>query len=471
MTNSSKNSKVEELYKNLSKQEKEGLKEFLQCTIFNQSDIVIAIHIYLAENLRWQDSLDKEALYRAVFPKNEKYSDGKLRVFLTKLVKLIEKYLIVKNIDNYPLAELTILNQYYSKNHLHKNYTIFFSNKSDISFESYEEYLMYEYAYAMRKLDYIHQESANDSDKIREHFELVLNSQKKLSFFQTLKTQCDYLSFTHKYKTERDNSYEDNIVNLLIDSIDDQDIVIQAYIYVYLLSKENNEEYFVKLKNIVESQSIHFEANYRALLSHTENFCIRIINSGKSEYLAYLFNLYNLEIQFFKIAGDLNAATFRNIVYTALQLNQIEWAENFVETYYTKVSEVEQENSYNFNYARIYFEKRDYKSAMQQLLRVNYEHPFYASAGRMLLIKCYFELNDEMPLLSCCSSLTQFLMRNKEFTKQRIENNLHFIKYVKIVQKHRLKRDKKYFKQLYEKVNLSTVVEKEWLLKKINELI
>jgi hypothetical protein len=64
-------------------------------------------------------------------------------------------------------------------------------------------------------------------------------------------------------------------------------------------------------------------------------------------------------------------------------------------------------------------------------------------------------------------SLTQFLNRSKDFTKQRVENNLHFTKYVKTLQKHRLANDRSYFKKLYSKVKDSTVVEKEWLLKKI----
>ena len=101
---------------------------------------------------------------------------------------------------------------------------------------------------------------------------------------------------------------------------------------------------------------------------------------------------------------------------------------------------------------------------------MTYEDSFYASTGRILLIKCYYQLNDEMPLISCCMSLTQFLNRSKDFTKQRVENNLHFIKYVKTLQKHRLEKDRSYFKKLYSKVKDSTVVEKEWLLKKIEDL-
>ena len=467
---SGKISKIEELYGSLSRQDKDGISSFLSCTLFNQSDIVMAIHLYLVEHLIQTKELDKMDLYHNVFPPNEKYSDVKLRVFLSKLVKLIEKYIIVKKIDQYPLAELSILNKYYSLNHLHKNSTVFFNNKPELSFDSYEDFLMYEYAYSMRKLELVYNEYSHDSDKKREHFENALLAQKKLSFFQTLKTQCDFLSFTQKYKSEKDTSYEDFIVNQLIESRNDQDPVIRAYICVYQIAKENNQQLFSELKDIVLNHSIPFESNYKGLLSHLENFCIRLINSGKREYLEQLFEIYKCEIQFFKQAGDLNSGNIRNIVHCALQLSNIEWAENFVENYSNLVQEKDQENSYNFNYARIYFEKKEYKSAMRQLLKVTYEDSFYASTGRILLIKCYYELNDEMPLLSCCGRLTQFYNRSKEFTKQLVENNLHFIKYVKILQKHRLENNKAYFKKLHQKVSESNVVQKEWLLKKIEDL-
>lgn len=467
---SGKATKIEEIYYNLTKQEKEEIAIFLECSLYNNSVIVSSIHRYLSEHLILNSDLDKPSLYRAVFPPNEKYSDLKLRVFITKLSKLIEKYIIVKHIDDYPMAELSILNQYYRTNHLHKNYTVFFNGKSEKEFDSYEEFLMYEYVFSLRKLDYIYQEHSNDGDKIRIHFDQMLEAQQKLSFFQTLKTQCEFLSFAQKYKNERDNTNVDSVINQLIDNRHEQDPVFKAYILVFLLSKEQNEESFQELYSIILNKEIKFISNYRAILTHSQNFCIRFINSGKNHYLENLLELYKFGIEFYKVPGDMTSTGFRNIAQCALQLGNIGWAEDFVENYYNKVSLDDQQNSYNFNYSRIYFERKDYKSAMRLLLRVSYEDSFYASTGRILLIKCYYELNDEMPLISCCGSLSQFLHRNKDFTKQRIENNLHFIKFVKTIQNNRLKINKSYFKNLKEKIESSTVVEKDWLLKKIDEI-
>ncbi|MCE2963247.1 MAG: tetratricopeptide repeat protein [Chitinophagales bacterium] len=467
---SGKSSKIEELYASLSKHDKESITSFLSCTLFNQSDIVISIHRYVSEHVKFDKELDKLALYRTVFGNKEKYSDVKLRVFLTKLVKLIEKFIVVKKIDEYPQAELTLLTRYYSKNHLSKNHSIYFNSKTDFKFESYEEYLMYDYAHAMRKLNFIYQEYSHDREKIGAQFDIVLNKQKDLSLFQSLNSQCDYMSFAQMYKTDRDNSFEQDQINKWMETIDEQNVLIKSYMLVYKYYKIPSDDIFLELKAILLEGGIPFESNHLALIVHAQNFCTRSINSGKSHYLLHLFELYQVNVKYYKKEGDLTSVRFRNIVFCALQLGKIEWAENFVASYSHLMPENDQENSYNFNYARIYFEKRDYKSAMRQLLKVTYEDSFYASTGRILLIKCYYELNDEMPLQSCCGSLAQFYNRSKEFTKQLVENNLHFIKYVKMLQKHRLERDRSYFKKLHQKVSESMVVQKEWLLKKIEEL-
>ena len=335
----------------------------------------------------------------------------------------------------------------------------------------YEEYLFYEYQYALRKLDFINLEYANDGDKMKDQFEIVMNSQKILSQFQTLKSLCDFSSLTQKYKLTRDNSYETSLIENLKNSTENLDDIFKAYLIVYNLSTVYDERQFMKLKEIVLTlDSIKYEKNTRALLSHFQNYCIRYINSGQTNYLSDLLDSYKFSLRYYTKTGDLESASFRNMVYCALQLNEIEWAETFVGTYHAMVNESDKGNAYNFNLARIAFEKKDYKGAMRSLLRVTYEDAFYASTARILLIKCYYELNDEMPLVSCCASLNQFLRRSKDFTKQRVDNNLHFIQFVKSLQNNRLKSNKSLFKNLMAKIEKSTVVEKEWLKQKVNEM-
>ncbi len=464
-----KHSKIEELYLNFSKYEKDGISNLLKSNLFAQTDIMEKIHEYMCTIVG--EELNKVELYKYVYGPKSIFSDGKLRVYMTKLTKIIEKFIMIQHMDDYPSAELNLLLKYYNENHLHKNVFTYFKSKEENRFGYFEEYLLFEYQYQQRKLDFINREFPNHGVKIKEQFELLLSAQKKFSLFQTLKTHCDFLSISLKYQLHRDCSFEETIIASIIDSEYNQDPIFRAYIIVYQLFKEPNESLFQELNNIIiKENNVKFIDTSKALLSILQNFCIRFINTGQSEYLNFLFENYKFGLQFIKKSGDLTSASYRNITYCALQLNEIEWAESFVVNYYTMVTENDQDNAYNLNLARIGFVKKEYKIAMRHLLRVTYEDAFYASSARILLIKCYYELNDEFPLMSYCASLMQYLHRNKEFTKARIEYIIQFIKFVKSLQNNRLKNSKEFFKKMSKKISESSSLEKDWLILKLAEI-
>lgn len=466
----SKNSKIEELYIHFSKSEKESITRFLQSKLFNQSDILLKIHEYLCQ-VDMTDELDKPALYKYIYGGREKFNDAKLRVYITKLTQLIEKYIVIKQLDDYPIAELNLLNRYYNIHHLHKNTSVFFNSKKALEFNSYEEYLLYEYQYAAHKLDYIHYEYSSDGAKLIEHYQSMLEAHRNLSAFQLLSTQCQILSLSQKYNIGEKNTYEESVIEEINRRKDGLSIIFQAYLQVYSLFKSFDESSFLELKNlIVSNNEIQYKNNIKTLNLFLQNFCIRNINSGETSYLTHLFDCYNFGLQFVKVSGDLSSASFRNIVFCALQLKELAWAENFVEYYSDKVIEADKTNAYNFNLARISFEKGEYKIAMRHLLRVTYEDAFYASTARILLIKCYYELNDEMPFQSYCASLLQFLKRSKDFTKQRVENNMHFISFVRKLQNQRLKANKQTLNKMKTSIESSSTIEKDWLLKKLSEI-
>jgi hypothetical protein len=104
-------------------------------------------------------------------------------------------------------------------------------------------------------------------------------------------------------------------------------------------------------------------------------------------------------------------------------------------------------------------------------LKVTYEDSFYASTARILLIKCNYELNDEYSLIYNCQSLFQFFNRIKLFTKDRVKSYVKFINYVKRIQNKRLNSSNSYYKNLRKTIEESTVIEKKWLLEKIDIIL
>jgi hypothetical protein len=464
-------SKLEELYVHFTKIEKEDIASLLLCRVYNQSDHLIKMHHYLSENTYKDIEIDKYAVYAYVFD-GEKFNDNKYRVYQSRLIKIIEKYIIVEQIDKFPIAEINLLYKYYNERKMYRSLTTLLKSKNNFESKSFEDKMMYDFYFSNTKLSYINTYFPTDNELIYNTFKENLKNQTALHSFQILSSKITELSFSAKYKTEELFDFNENAIEKIIENKSQFDIMVQQYASIFLLIKNQKEaDFFLLKENINREEFEKFEHNLINLLAYLKNYCIRQINLGKTEYLNHLFELNEFSLKFYIKEGDLTSLNFRNIVYCALQLDKLEWTEKFIEEYNYTVSENDQKNSYNFNYARLYFEKKDYDKAIRQLLKVTYEDSFYASTARILLIKCNYELNDEFSLIYNCQSLFQFLNRNKLFTKERVTSNLKFINYVKRIQNKRLSNSSSYYKNLKKTIQESTVIEKKWLLEKIDQLL
>jgi hypothetical protein len=464
-------SKLEELYIHFTKNEKEDIAAILQCRVYNQSEHLIRLHQYLSEKVSIHNEVDKFEAYTYVF-EGETFNDNKYRVYQSRLIKIIEKYIIIEGIDDFPIAEVNLLYKYYNDRKMHKSMTTLLKSKNNFESKSFEDKMMYDFYFSNVKLSYINTYFPTDNELIYKTFKENLKNQTALHSFQILTSKITELSFSAKYKTEELFDFNENAIEKIIENKAQFDDMVQQYASIYLLIKNQNEtDFFLLKENLHQDVFEKFEHNLVNLIVYLKNFCIRQINLGNPEYLTHLFELNEFSLKFYQKEGDLTSLNFRNIVYCALQLEKLEWTEKFIEEYNHTVAENDQKNSYNFNYARLYFEKKDYDVAMRQLLKVTYEDSFYASTARILLIKCNYELNDEYSLIYNCQSLFQFLNRNKLFTKERVTSNLKFINYVKRIQNKRLNSSNSYYKNLRKTIEESTVIEKKWLLEKIDIIL
>lgn len=464
-------SKLEELYFHFTKTEKEDIASLLQCRVYNQSEHLIKLHHYLSENTHSEIEFNKLDAYAFVFD-GEKFNDNKYRVYQSRLIKIIEKYIILEQIESFPIAEINLLYKYFNERKMHRSLTTLLKSKNNFESKSYEDKMIYDFYFSNTKLSYTNTYFPNDSELIYKTYKEHLKNQTALHSFQMLSSKITELSFSVKYKTEELFDFNENTIEKIIENKDQFDEMVQHYVSIFLLIKNQSESDFLFLKNNIEHNVfLQFEHNLINLLTYLKNYCIRQINLGKPDYLTHLFELNEFSLKFYQKEGDLTSLNFRNIVYCALQLEKLEWTEKFIEKFTDTVSENDQKNSYNFNYARLYFEKKEYDKAMRQLLKVTYEDSFYASTARILLIKCNYELNDEYSLIYNCQSLFQFLNRNKLFTKERITSYLKFVNYVKRIQNKRLSNSNTYYKNLKKTIQESSVVEKKWLMEKIDQLL
>jgi hypothetical protein len=88
-----------------------------------------------------------------------------------------------------------------------------------------------------------------------------------------------------------------------------------------------------------------------------------------------------------------------------------------------------------------------------------------------MLIATYYELDEIEPLMSLLTSFSVYLRRSKSLTAARKEHYHNLIKYMRSLIRTPV-QDKKALKELRKKVeSTERVVNKSWLLSRIDELL
>jgi len=105
------------------------------------------------------------------------------------------------------------------------------------------------------------------------------------------------------------------------------------------------------------------------------------------------------------------------------------------------------------------------------LTKVKFEGLIYNLSSRVLLMRIYYELQENEPLFSLAESFRKFVKRNSILAAKRREPYLNFIKYTT-----KLARTPKASKSRLEQLEESVTegldsVNKPWILEKIREKI
>ncbi len=113
--------------------------------------------------------------------------------------------------------------------------------------------------------------------------------------------------------------------------------------------------------------------------------------------------LYRKEFEFIKMLVDqqlcfsikdkyVNLAMFRNIVFTAIENEEFDWAEQFITEYSEKLKPSLRTSMLNMSLAELEFERRNFEKSLGYLSVVKFESPILKNDVRFLQLKIYYEL-------------------------------------------------------------------------------
>jgi len=200
-----------------------------------------------------------------------------------------------------------------------------------------------------------------------------------------------------------------------------QDIpAVHIYYLAYEMLRKNEAKDYFLLKEKIETQSTLFpKSELQNIYNYLQNFCIRQINQGASEFHNELFEIYRSQLEkalIFDKEGNLLEWHYKNIVTVGLRSKNYDWVRAFIEDYKKYLLQEVVENAYSFNLANYFFAVQNYQEVLPLLIQVEYSDMRYKLDVRSLLLRTYYHLTETESFYALCDSFNQLLIRSKSLT-------------------------------------------------------
>ncbi len=466
-----------------TKSELAEFNDFVCSPYFNKHQKTKDLLAYLLKIKSWdQENLNKQKVFKNIFPK-QPYQEQHLSNLISYLLKLLRQFYIQKQSEKSEIdQQINLLEIALQADQ--KKLFLLTSGKVTKALKQ-TEILDSTYLFQQNKLlrlqdnydlKYGKRTSGEYLEKALHFFDAYLVSEK-------LKMTCQMLA--RKQVTGREYSFP--ITNELIIFIEKESKVFSAipsvwiYYLIYKMITGSNDTFYFQLKSNLKIQAKYFQQQEgRDLYTHALNYCIGRLNLGETSFRKEAFELYQqmLDNGVLHIKGTLPNWDYTNIVSLGSELKEYQWIEKFIFEQKDFLQKNQKENTFRYNLAAFYYSQKSYDKAIELLQQVEFSEVYYNLLTRILLLKIYFDNNNQKALEYSLETFRIFLLRTKKLESNRRKSGLNLIRFTKklnrIIEEKSITSKKDFFKktsliktQIEEK---QKVLNRSWLLKKIEEL-
>ncbi len=468
----------------LDRKEMTRFKEFSLSPYFNKHLGVSALVGYLSAIYPefTEKNCAKEKLMTQIEHPSAKTKE-QLAILFTYTNRLLDRYLSQESLKSEPpLQQIGLLRQLRQKEQ-YKTYEKKLQNfQRDLGKGPYRdgEYYYHQFLTAQEADLYYTQRTSHEQDNAiqqKENYLDVFYLSEKLKDACEIKVRqriisadyvTDLLEVILKVIKEHPERYADK-----------PPIVVYYSIY-QMMANDEHSYYYEAFKAVEKHASFFSKAEMQSIYNFLQNYCVNQINKGAKEFPRASFELYQIQLErgLLIINDVLPEWYYKNIVTTALRINEVDWVYDFIETYRDRLNPEVKENAYSFNLASYYYATQVYDKALRLLLKVEYTDLRYSLSAKALLLRTYYDLEEHEPLISLCKSFRQFLQRHKEVSDFRRKGYGHFFDWTRKLSQLRFNVNyiSKIKTQLeYEKLEkgmgeTAPLFNRDWLVQRLKEI-
>jgi hypothetical protein len=441
--------------------EKRACTHFLKSPYCNQREDVIRFWTYLLSRKTDIDAAETFAHVYAGAP----FNDAQWRYLQTFLLSGIEHFLADHAAAQLPLLADLHLAPVYREKGLQKHIGHVFRRIEDgiRKLPRDNDYYYYQY-----RLEWEKYAAFETQARTRENNLATVN--RALDIFligSKLRLACILESHRAVFNTDYDNTFLPGLLAFLKQHELCQVPVIALYFHCYQALTGGEESDFRAFRLELENQDAGLPAaERRTFLLLAVNYCIKQLNAGAGRYNREAFDLYRLGLDTGVLLENniLSRFAYKNIVALGLKLEEYAWVESFVHRYEPYLEPRHRAANLNYNLARLYYTRKDYRRAMPLLAQVDETDLLLNLDSRIMLLKMYYETGEWDALDALISSFKILLLRKKKVIGY---HHVHYLNTLRFINKMtRLNfGDKKALAAFRTEVESGQlVIEKEWLL-------
>jgi hypothetical protein len=476
--------KLIQLLQGMERREMTRFREFAESPYHNKHTIVQQLVQYLSEHFPQftEQNCDRYHLFRHLFP-GETHDQKKLAVHFTYTLRLLEDFFQVEQLRAQPgRGEQLLLKRLRKKKQLKHFEKTLAKAEQNAEQTAQRDFQWYFHRYQI----------ATESD-----YYYTLVSERRRD--QSLQDKQDYLNRYFLAVKLRDAcemavrkrilnvSYTDPMAAIAVQQVASspdtlqREPAINTYYHLHRMIVEQSPEYYFEARRQLQLQQEYLTPEeLKNIYNYLQNYCIQRINAGEASFLQENFQLYQAQLERGLLLEDelLSEWHYKNIVTTALRLEELQWVHQFIEDYRGRLRASSSENAYRFNLASYYYAAGQYPRVLELLTQVEYSDLRYSLGAKALLLRTYYDLEEYEALFSLVDSFKQYLIRNKLMADDR---RLGYHNLFKLARRAAtLRYNKGYYSKVRYQKDLErlqqdigeakAVFNKGWLVERVEEL-
>lgn len=462
-----------ELITQLNQKEQKEISAFLKSPYFNNRMDLQKLFDVLVAYIHDLDVLpNPQQVFKKLFP-DKAFNNQLIRLLFSYLLKKIEHYLTLKEMEHQGFETKHFLLSAYRKKGLQRHFTKTLKQKRNQLQKQQLRHPEYYFSfYELEQEAYLWESSIGRS---RAHNLQVQENYLHYGFLSMkLRQACFSLAHQTVYKT----TYQLGLIDEILKEISVQPELlkipaISVYVYCYqALSHPNHDATFKEFKKHLFQYIKQFpKGEMRDLFLLAINYGIRKINENNTQFLTETFELYKkaLENKLLLDHGHISRFTYDNVVRLALRIWELDWADWFVNSYKRRLEIAYREATFSLSAAQLEYSRNDYKKALLYLQKVDYKDTISHMVAKTLQLKIYFELKEYNLLDSHLKSMRNFIRRNKHLGYHQ-KNYLNIIQISKsLMRVNPYSRAEKMALQK-EIETMEPLAEKKWWLEQLDKL-